>query len=566
MVKWYYWNSSAWTSGGTYQSTGYADGSITVEKTNFQPISNGVLGANLFNKAKSEIGGLDPATGNNVTNANYVRSEYIAVTAGNNYSVSEVNQMVFYDSSKVFVNSGVVNSFPSKKNYTFTVPTGASFVRFNAGIALKDSLMFNAGNTILPFEPYGYVLRDKSVGSNQLKDKGVKSANVDDNAILLSHIGFPIAPFSPSKNLFNKNDVTSDYYVSWTNGTLASSTSYVASNYIKIDPNTAYTINNFDQIAWFDSNKVYISGVDGYQLATMTVTSPVNGAYIRVSVRKTKLDVYQLEKGSATTTYETYGNYISENMLTQDLKTKAAFQTVQSVMNVLVQSSKKINIKLLGDSITHGVGGTGYAQDGALIYDPGWTNWHVNTSGHCWANSLKSYFESKFNCSVKNYGMSGAGSANIVEGINAGALLASDDDIVILMIGTNDRNVATSAGSPTNFLANLNTIINLVRGQGKKIILMSNIPASIANETGTSPSKNFHMEDVDHIIMKAAASNGMEYISLYKRFIDYCEARSITMDSLLNDGLHPNDAGYDVMFYLISNALGYGTKRTGATW
>ena len=32
--KWYYWNGSAWTAGGTYQSTGIADGSVTPEKTN----------------------------------------------------------------------------------------------------------------------------------------------------------------------------------------------------------------------------------------------------------------------------------------------------------------------------------------------------------------------------------------------------------------------------------------------------------------------------------------------------------------------------------------------------
>ena len=33
--KWYYWSGSAWTAGGTYQSTGIADGSVTYNK--FQP-------------------------------------------------------------------------------------------------------------------------------------------------------------------------------------------------------------------------------------------------------------------------------------------------------------------------------------------------------------------------------------------------------------------------------------------------------------------------------------------------------------------------------------------------
>jgi lysophospholipase L1-like esterase len=32
--KWYYWNSTAWTAGGTYQATGIADGSVTLQKIN----------------------------------------------------------------------------------------------------------------------------------------------------------------------------------------------------------------------------------------------------------------------------------------------------------------------------------------------------------------------------------------------------------------------------------------------------------------------------------------------------------------------------------------------------
>lgn len=39
--KWYYWNGSAWTAGGVYQSTGIADDSITPEKTSY--INSNVL-------------------------------------------------------------------------------------------------------------------------------------------------------------------------------------------------------------------------------------------------------------------------------------------------------------------------------------------------------------------------------------------------------------------------------------------------------------------------------------------------------------------------------------------
>ena len=42
---------------------------------------------------------------------------------------------------------------------------------------------------------------------------------------------------------------------------------------------------------------------------------------------------------------------------------------------------------------------------------------------------------------------------------------------------------------------------------------------------------------------------------MYDMFLDYCNIKKINVDSLLRDGLHPNDAGYEVMFSLLKNAL-----------
>jgi lysophospholipase L1-like esterase len=39
-------------------------------------------------------------------------------------------------------------------------------------------------------------------------------------------------------------------------------------------------------------------------------------------------------------------------------------------------------------------------------------------------------------------------------------------------------------------------------------------------------------------------------------FSEYCEENNVTVDSLLSDGLHPNDKGYKVMFDLLTEALG----------
>lgn len=540
-----------------------ADGSVTLSKTTFQPVSNGVLGKNLFDKTRCKIDkGLSNNTGLETIAQGYFASDFIPVIEGQKYTISKMNQGAFYDKNKAYVSDNTMNYFPAIKK-TITVPTGVSFFRFSNMINIIDNIQMELGILTTDYEPYGYVLRDKSVGSNQIKDKAIKTANIDDYTIQLPHIGFPIAPFHKSKNLFNKDDITTDMFVSYINGNLSSNTSYVASNYIKIEANTNYTINYFDQIAWYDENKVYISGVDGYQLGVKTITSPSNAVYMRLSVRKTALDSYQLEEGTTSTTFEDFGVSITEHMLHKNLLNKLDFQRINNVMNKLILSDTTINIKLIGDSITHGQGGTGFAQDGDLIYDAGWSKWHVNTNGYCWANSFKTFAESKFNCLVKNYGMTGANSETIKVAIQNNKLVEDTDDIIILCVGTNDRNIGSASGDKLRLYNNISTIVDLIKSKGKKVILMSNIPSSIENETD---NKAFHMEDVDHIIMKIASEKAMEYISIYKLFIEYCKSKNITIDSLLKDGLHPNNDGYDVMFYLICTALGFGVKRDGATW
>jgi lysophospholipase L1-like esterase len=214
----------------------------------------------------------------------------------------------------------------------------------------------------------------------------------------------------------------------------------------------------------------------------------------------------------------------------------------------------------LGDSITAGVGGTGYAATGSTIYS---TYRAVDPAGVCWANMLVAYLQDKFDCTAKNWGISGRASIDIIT--NIATLVESSDDIVILMIGTNDRNASFNT-SLVQFATNLDNIVSYVQQAGKQIVLMSSIPTSVANETDGAAVKSYHMEDIDNVIMSVAASYNMEYISLYKQIINYCDIHGIAIDSLLADGLHPNDTGYGVMFNLVLDSLGIGRKRSGATW
>lgn len=353
-----------------------------------------------------------------------------------------------------------------------------------------------------------------------------------------------------SENLFNPETVTFGYYVRWSEGVLINNSNFAVSDYIEIEPKTNYTINYFHQVAFYDENKVYIGGVDGYELVNKTITSLASTKYIRVSLFIKQLGVYKLQKGSSITNYESYGKKITGDFSEVLLKSNIIYKPISYAFEKLAKSiitNENVVIKLIGDSITHGVGGTGFEQNGDVIFDV----YKVNNDGHCWANSFKSYMESKFNCTVLNYGTTGRNSTALLNNIHT--LVKDTDDIIICMIGTNDRD----DGSKGILYQNLLDIYHNITVRGKKVIFMSSIPAKISNES----NKVFHMEDVDVVISCVASTLNCEYVSLYKLFIEYCKTRNVDMDTLMTDEVHPNDEGYDVMFYLVCNALGFGVER-----
>ena len=97
-------------------------------------------------------------------------------------------------------------------------------------------------------------------------------------------------------------------------------------------------------------------------------------------------------------------------------------------------------------------------------------------------------------------------------------------------------------------------IKNRLELNGTEIIFMSAPPAGSTNESQSGI--HFHMNDVDDVIAKFAADNNMEYLSLYKKTLDYMEKTGATLDDLLADGLHPNDKLHALMYGWIIEGLG----------
>lgn len=235
---------------------------------------------------------------------------------------------------------------------------------------------------------------------------------------------------------------------------------------------------------------------------------------------------------------------------------------VAEIFSRAILSEKKVRIKLLGDSITHGVGGSGFAQNGERINE----KFARNPDGFCWAKLFKEHMESRFNCEVINNGCTGTSIQYVIE--HFGELVDGEDDIVICTIGTNDRHqylkdtpMRDRRGQMERFYGHLKLLHQTFKDAGKTVIFMANIPASAQNERDCLTCEKpylrlFHMNDLCDMYTKASFELGFPLIRLYPLFLTYCETHGITVDSLLADGLHPNDKGYEVMFRLITEELG----------
>lgn len=235
-------------------------------------------------------------------------------------------------------------------------------------------------------------------------------------------------------------------------------------------------------------------------------------------------------------------------------------KAVSDIFSRLILADKTVHVKLLGDSITHGVGGTGFEQDGPVIV-PGWAR---NPNGYCWANRMKAYLEAHYDCTVENNACTGTNIQFVLEHFDT--LVSAEDDIILCTIGTNNRHQYFSEGTMRTRREQLELVygeilkmVDRLEESGKAFVLVANTPASAENEQdGPDYARLIHMNDIQDLYTKAAAERGFPLIRLYALFQHDCETRGIPFESLLADGLHPNDTGYDVMFRLLLEEMGLG--------
>lgn len=619
-------------------TTKLADSAVTYLKTNFLK-----TGKNLFDKDTLTAGYYvnSTTTGALTANASYSASDWIRVSPSTDYVRLYSRHIAFYTIDKNFI-SGLPNGT------SFTTPENCFYIRVSTVPIEQDNEKIEQGELSAEYERYGY----------RFEKLFVEKENVR----------FDILDAQSSINLFNKDAVEEGKYVTATIGQILSNDLYSVSEYIRIEPETYYSIAHPEQTAFYDEQKSFISGLTAYNLSP--IQSPSGARFMRISTRLTNLATQQVVKGVLLGAYEKFGLKVDvdsiPNQYGSDLKEKTKKEISSNNHRIVGDSLKnpfvKTNIRLLGDSITFGTNSTdgGWAtslinvvnskfnkehivpltdknisyygnileyegssintitgsymrmknyigkvfefsfygdhlsvyyikdSNGGIfeVYVDGVKASTVDTYGESisYRNEevvtglVKDYHEVEVRLTNQKNTLSSDGNIRI-EGvkipktanvINSGvsgqtsagtqsSAVTSDDDVVFIQVGTNDRH---SFESPNTTKANIIRAYNSIKAKGDiDVVLMCANPVSIANDT--DPIRNFRMEDVEMAVSDVALQLNTPYIDNYHAFLDYSDNTGVSLEDLVSDGLHPGDAGYKVMYDNIAKNIGLAKIRDG---
>jgi hypothetical protein len=293
---WYYWNGTAWTDGGVYQSTGIGDSTITPQKTTYLMVSK-----NLFNPNDPDVvlGGYFSSTNVLTTSSANNQTGFIPVRGGVNYTASKTYSFVnWYDIDKAFISSTTSSTFTSQ-GYV-TAPSNARYARFISATADWSTFQVEQGTVSTAYVSY------TDFDSTTLDVlKAIKGRNIQDKSISPQKTTF----FNMGKNLFNPNDkdvLLGKYYNA--SNVLTTNANINQSGFIPVVEKKLYTASekgNF--VNWYDKNKTFLSSTPSSALTNQGyVSAPVNARYARFLCTTANWSTFQVEEGTKSTAYEPF--------------------------------------------------------------------------------------------------------------------------------------------------------------------------------------------------------------------------------------------------------------------
>ena len=218
------------------------------------------------------------------------------------------------------------------------------------------------------------------------------------------------------------------------------------------------------------------------------------------------------------------------------------------------------SIVFLGDSIVEGYGSSDYNGGGSgtsgHLIDNTVKIWYRNTGEKCWANQMIAYLTENYSgVTACNNGIGGFTTQNIYDNLET---LTLDDngnraDVVVLSIGTNNRN---DSNKYNTVVLPLRRTIAWLLTRGIQPIVLTNIPlydgTSVIHANNESNARM-----VQAAIQAACDAVGVHCYDLLSDYEYYLWEQNLEVSTktVMNDILHPNDLGYEIMFRLIRRML-----------
>lgn len=361
--NWYYYNGTAWVSGGIYQSTGIADSSVTEAKTSFfKPTLN------MFNKDTVTVDRQIGTGGANETNVGFDASDYIPVVAEAFYTKNIIGRIAWYDSAKVFI-SLLIAPLPGTP---VQAPVNAAFARIsiakNSAPNDKAMAMFVSGSDL----PTEYVPFKQIERKNVVKETGLLEP--EQTTFIERTIG---------KNKLNKANAIPNTVISSTNATYTTNELFDTFDFTEIEPLTTYVKNFASHVAFFTSDGVFISFIARtVSLEGVPFTSPLGAKLARFSFARDAthtIDTAQLELGTVVTPYANYtetntlinGSVSSPNIDVLEGRVTVAESDIVALQGSLGQSTKqslKMSLLPIDGNGERLYNATSYIQDNVTTF------------------------------------------------------------------------------------------------------------------------------------------------------------------------------------------------------
>src|SRR5216684_4296131 len=140
-------------------------------------------------------------------------------------------------------------------------------------------------------------------------------------------------------------------------------------------------------------------------------------------------------------------------------------------------------------------------------------------------------------------------------------VIALKPKVVVILAGTNDLAGNTGPSTMEAIEDNLTSMAELAKANGIRVVLASLLPVCdyIKPQTARRPPEK--IVELNAWMKDYSAKNGLVYLDYYSAMLD---DKKMFRQELTYDGLHPNDAGYEIMGPLAEKAIAEALRPTSS--